>query len=70
MLSAIAILDFTIVVGVTRAFQKRFSKVDCIVEVVIIHITTIDVDLAFEFGSQCLPVSFKNVYQVIVFSFQ
>ena len=47
MFSPIAIVDFALVIRLLGTFQERLGQVNCVVEIVVVHVAAVDVDLAF-----------------------
>jgi len=64
--STIAVVDFPTVIRIRSALQKLLHQVHGVVQVVVVHITAVDMDLTLEFGSEGFPVAFEDVAQVVV----
>jgi hypothetical protein len=49
VLGSIAIIHFPAVIGIFGAFQKFFCEINRVVQVIIIHVSTVNMYLANEF---------------------
>ena len=67
MLGPVAIVHLSGIVGVGGALQEFFHQVNSIIQVVGIHITTVDMDFTGQVGAQFVPVALQYVAQVIIF---
>ena len=63
---AVAIVYLSIVIGSRCFFQDLFGQIDGIIEVIVVHIPTVDVQFTGQFRAEACPVPLKNVGQVIV----
>jgi hypothetical protein len=64
----VSVIHFAGVIGIRGIFKKLLHQVDGIVEVIIVHVPAIDMDLSFQFGTQCFPVAFEDITEVVIFS--
>jgi hypothetical protein len=65
--SPVTVVHFTAVIRICRAFQEFLCQVNRIVQVIVVHISAIDVNLAQELRSKSLPIPFQDVAEIIIF---
>ena len=63
----VTIIHYTIISWITKRFKHVFCQIDGIVQIIIIHIATVNMDLAPEFLAQLIPVTFHDVGQIKIF---
>src|SRR4051812_32787360 len=66
MFSTVAIIYFSFIEWIFCFLQKIFHQIYRVVEIVVIHVAAEDMKLAFELGTEGLPVTLKDVPQIII----
>ena len=67
VLGPVPVIHFSAVIRICRAFQKFFSQIDRIVQVIIIHVSAVDMDLSQKSGTQSIPIPLQDVAEIIIF---
>src|SRR5262245_55512065 len=68
VLGAVAVIHLARVKRIGRALQKLLDQVDRVIQIVVIHVATVDVYLAFELRAERLPITLEDVSEVVIFA--
>jgi len=68
VLGPVAVIYFAIIIRICCALQEVFHEIDGIVEVVVVHVTAVNVDLSAEFRPKLAPITLHDVTQIVILS--
>ena len=61
VLGSVAIVNHAVVVRIFRTFKEFFHQVNCIIEVVIVHVSAIDMNFALQRGTDFSLVALQDI---------